>query len=134
LLKFLCSAYIQCTQNNCVFPKKGPIKKFLYYLCTRNYEKVLYSKFSRLCTFIISSLLRSIFVIFVKLSSLLRSTIILFVTYPLCSVDYYTFCYTILFAQIHSCTFCYLSSLLKTNLVLFVKLSSLVMSTLVTRH
>ncbi len=60
LLKILCSAYTQCTQNNCVFLNKGPIKKFsfakLFYLYIRNYEKVLYlksqpNKFSRLCTF-----------------------------------------------------------------------------------
>ncbi len=29
LLKILCSAYTQCAQNNCVFPNKGPIEKFL---------------------------------------------------------------------------------------------------------
>jgi hypothetical protein len=59
LQKILCSAYTQCTQNNCVFPNKGPIKKIfakLYYLCISNYETVLYlksepKKFSRLCTF-----------------------------------------------------------------------------------
>jgi hypothetical protein len=29
LLKILCSASTQSTQNNCVSPNKGPIKKFL---------------------------------------------------------------------------------------------------------
>jgi hypothetical protein len=29
VLKILCFANTQCTQNNCVFPNKGPIKKFI---------------------------------------------------------------------------------------------------------
>jgi hypothetical protein len=29
LLKIFCSAYTYYTQNNCVFPNNGPIKKFL---------------------------------------------------------------------------------------------------------
>jgi hypothetical protein len=29
LLKILCSAYTQCTQNNCAFPSNGSIKKFI---------------------------------------------------------------------------------------------------------
>ena len=60
LLKILCSAYTQYTQNNCIFHNTGPIKTFFLtksqYLSITNYKKVLNTKldpkkFSRLCTF-----------------------------------------------------------------------------------